>query len=110
MESDPGFPGKLTSQNYLSVFSTPSAYQTILNSIFYSVGAAVFSIALASVLAIIVQRTDAPLRRITQLLAFNRPRTSVVDRGHFLDVPPQSENRALQPPDIPADRCGYFNS
>jgi len=63
--SSPGFPGVLTLQNYVSVFSSPGTYSTILNSIEYSIGASLFSIALASVLALIVQRTDAPLRRVT---------------------------------------------
>ena len=47
------------------MFSSPGTYSTILNSIEYSIGASLFSIALASVLALIVQRTDAPLRRVT---------------------------------------------
>jgi iron(III) transport system permease protein len=62
--TSPGLSGHLTLQNYAGIIKDPSAPGVIFNSIAYSVGASAFSIVLATILAIIVQRTDAPFRRL----------------------------------------------
>ena len=61
--SSPGLPGHYTLANYANLAKDPSAPGVILNTLAYSIGAALFSIGLAFLLAIIVQRTDAPFRR-----------------------------------------------
>src|SRR5271166_90856 len=62
--TSPGLPGHATLQNYAGILKDPSSAGVIFNSIVYSVGAALFSTGLAFLLAIIVQRTDAPFRRL----------------------------------------------
>jgi iron(III) transport system permease protein len=61
--SSPGLPGHLTLANYANLAKDPSAGGVLANTVEYSVGAALFSITLAFLLAILVQRTDAPFRR-----------------------------------------------
>ena len=61
--SSPGLHGHYTLANYANLAKDPSAPGVIVNTLVYSVGAGLFSVALAFVLAIIVQRTDAPFRR-----------------------------------------------
>ena len=61
--TSPGLPGRFTLANYANLARDPSSAGVLANTIEYSVGAALFSIALAFLLAIIVQRTDAPFRR-----------------------------------------------
>src|SRR5579872_4322167 len=61
--TSPGLAGRLTIQNYLEVVKEPGSLGVLLNTIVYSVGAALLSTALAIILAVVVQRTDAPLRR-----------------------------------------------
>jgi iron(III) transport system permease protein len=62
--SEPGFPGTLTLQNFVAVFSDPSIWATLANSAGYSMGSALFATGLALLLAIAVVKTDAPLRKI----------------------------------------------
>ena len=61
--ADPGLPGQLTSQNFAAVASDPTLGTVLFNSVAYSLGAALFAAALAFILAIALQRTDAPLKR-----------------------------------------------
>src|SRR2546425_6621992 len=63
--ADPGQPGQLTSQNFAAVVSDPTLGAVLLNSVAYAFGAALFAAALAFLLAVALQRTDAPLKRIT---------------------------------------------
>src|SRR5271169_3210706 len=62
--TSPGLSGHVTIQNYAGILKDPSAPGVIFNSVIYSVGAALFSTALALLLAILVQRTDSPFRRL----------------------------------------------
>lgn len=59
----PGFPGSLTTANFQSALSDPGIATAFVNSVAYSGGAAVFSTVLAFLLAIAVNRTNAPFRR-----------------------------------------------
>ena len=61
--ADPGLPGQLTSQNFAAVASDPTLGAVLFNSVAYSLGAALFAAVLAFILAIALQRTDAPLKR-----------------------------------------------
>jgi ABC-type Fe3+ transport system permease subunit len=45
--SEPGFPGTLTLQNFVAVFSDPSIWATLANSAGYSMGSALFATGLA---------------------------------------------------------------
>src|SRR5256712_8599123 len=62
--SDPGLPGQLTSQNFAAVVSDPTLGAVLLNSGAYSLGAALFAAALAFLLAVALQRTDAPPKKV----------------------------------------------
>lgn len=61
--TSPGLPGELTSANYAEVFSDPSTPGVVATSIAYSLGAAIFATSAGFLLAFLVHRTDAPLRR-----------------------------------------------
>ncbi len=63
--SDPGYAGHLTLQNFAAVWSDPSLAGVLLNTVTYAAGASLLAIGLAVLLSIVVQRTDAPFRRLT---------------------------------------------
>jgi len=64
-----GVPGHFTFANYIRAYSDPSAYPLILNSFVFGIGSSGLSIILASALAWITVRTNAPFRRVFELTA-----------------------------------------
>jgi len=58
--------GELTLVNYVEVFSDPSYYQMILNSLVVGVGSTVLAVGLGTALAWIVARTNTPLTHIIE--------------------------------------------
>ena len=64
-----GVPGQFTFQNYVRAYSDPSAYPLVLNSFIFGIGASGMSVILASALAWITIRTNAPYRRLFELTA-----------------------------------------
>jgi iron(III) transport system permease protein len=64
-----GVAGHFTLANYLQVYANAETYQLVLTSFIFALGASALSVALASILAWITIRTNAPLRRIFQLTA-----------------------------------------
>ena len=68
-DSPLGVPGQFTFQNYVRAYSDPSAYPLVLNSFVFGIGSAGLSVILASALAWITIRTNAPYRRLFELTA-----------------------------------------
>jgi len=64
-----GVPGQFTFANYIRAYSDPSAYPLVLNSFIFGIGSSGLSIILASALAWITVRTNAPYRRLFELTA-----------------------------------------
>jgi iron(III) transport system permease protein len=64
-----GRPGKLTLENYRTAYSDPETFEVILNSFVFAAGSALLSIVLATVMAWVVIRTNAPGRRFFELIA-----------------------------------------
>ena len=64
-----GVPGRFTLQNYVQAYSDPTAYPLILNSFIFGIGASGLSVILALTLAWITIRTNAPYRRLFELIA-----------------------------------------
>ncbi len=64
-----GLPGQFTFANYIRAYSDPSAYPLVLNSFVFGIGSSGMSILLASALAWITVRTNAPFRRLFELTA-----------------------------------------
>ncbi len=64
-----GVPGHFTLQNYVQAYSDPTAYPLILTSFIFGIGAAGLSVILALTLAWITIRTNAPYRRLFELIA-----------------------------------------
>jgi iron(III) transport system permease protein len=64
-----GVPGHFTLQNYIQAYSDPTAYPLILTSFIFGIGASGLSIILALTLAWITIRTNAPYRRLFELIA-----------------------------------------
>ena len=64
-----GVPGHFTLQNYVQAYSDPTAYPLILTSFIFGIGASGLSIILALTLAWITIRTNAPYRRLFELIA-----------------------------------------
>ncbi len=64
-----GVPGNFTLQHYIRAYADPVTYQLLLNSFIFAAGAAVLSTGLASTVAWITVRTNAPLRKIFELIA-----------------------------------------
>jgi len=63
-----GQPVGFTLQNYITVFTDPQLGMLFANSFVYALGSALFSVSIASLLAWIVARTDAPLKKLAELL------------------------------------------
>jgi iron(III) transport system permease protein len=68
-DSPLGVPGQFTLQNYIRAYSDPSAYPLVLNSFVFGIGASGLSVLLASALAWVTIRTNAPFRRLFELTA-----------------------------------------
>ncbi|MGE5305325.1 MAG: ABC transporter permease [Alphaproteobacteria bacterium] len=64
-----GVPGHFTLKNYIRAFSDPEAYPLLLNSFLFGLGASGLSVTFALTLAWITIRTNAPLRRLFELIA-----------------------------------------
>jgi iron(III) transport system permease protein len=64
-----GVPGHFTLRNYIRAFTDPEAYPLLLNSFLFGLGAAGLSVTFALTLAWITIRTNAPLRRLFELIA-----------------------------------------
>jgi len=59
---NPGGAGELTLDNYVIVFSDPKTLELLVNSLAYALGSALLGVSIATVLAFITTRTNAPLR------------------------------------------------
>ena len=59
---NPGGAGELTLDNYVVVFSDPKTLELLVNSLAYALGSALLGVSIATVLAFITTRTNAPLR------------------------------------------------
>ncbi len=64
-----GVPGHFTLKNYIRAFTDPEAYPLLLNSFIFGLGASGLSVIFALTLAWITIRTNAPLRRLFELIA-----------------------------------------
>ncbi len=64
-----GVPGHFTIQNYVQAYSEPQAYRLIGTSFIFGIGASGLSVILASILAWITIRTNAPFRKLFELTA-----------------------------------------
>jgi iron(III) transport system permease protein len=64
-----GVPGHFTLQNYIQAYSDPTAYPLIATSFIFGIGASSLSVVLALTLAWITIRTNAPYRRLFELVA-----------------------------------------
>ncbi len=64
-----GVPGHFTFKNYIRAYSDPGAYPLIFNSFVFGIGSSLLSVVLASTLAWITIRTNAPFRRLFELTA-----------------------------------------
>lgn len=64
-----GVPGHFTLQNYVRAYTDPEAYPLLFNSFIFGLGASGLSVLLASTLAWITIRTNAPFRRLFELTA-----------------------------------------
>ena len=63
-----GRPGRLTLENYRIAYSDPETFGVILNSFVFAAGSALLSIVLAAAMAWVVVRTNAPGRRVFELV------------------------------------------
>ena len=64
-----GVPGKFTLAHYISAYADPLTYQLLFNSFIFAGGSALLATALATTLAWISIRTNAPGRRFFELTA-----------------------------------------
>jgi len=64
-----GVPGHFTLSNYVQAYSDAEAYHLILTSFIFGIGASGLSVILALTLAWITIRTNAPFRRLFELIA-----------------------------------------
>ena len=64
-----GVPGRLTSSNYIQVYTDPETYKLIANTLIFAAGASVLSVVFALALAWITVRTNAPFRSLLELTA-----------------------------------------
>ena len=62
--SDPGYPGHFTLDNLASAFTDPTLGGVLYNTVVFAIGASLLAVVLAVVLSVIIQRTDAPFRRL----------------------------------------------
>jgi iron(III) transport system permease protein len=64
----PGRPGEITLANYLEVLNDPFLGKVLLNTLLFALGASSVAIALGTVLALLVMKTDAPFRHVAVFL------------------------------------------
>jgi iron(III) transport system permease protein len=64
-----GVPGNFTLQHYIRAYTDPVTYQLLLNSFIFAAGASLLATVLASTVAWITVRTNAPLRKLFELTA-----------------------------------------
>jgi len=64
-----GVPGHFTLANYIYAYTDPESYRLLLTSFIFGIGASGLSVVLALVLAWITIRTNAPFRRLFELVA-----------------------------------------
>ncbi|MBI2997936.1 MAG: iron ABC transporter permease [Deltaproteobacteria bacterium] len=69
MDSPLGVPGRFTLKNYADAFLDLEAYQLMLTSFIFGIGASGLSVIFALILAWITIRTNAPFRRLFELTA-----------------------------------------
>jgi len=69
LSSPIGVPGGLTLANYVSAYTDPLTYELLINSFIFAGFSAILATALATILAWISIRTNAPGRRIFELTA-----------------------------------------
>ena len=60
---NPGGDGELTLDNYVIVFSDPKTFELLVNSLAYALGSALLGVSIATVLAFITTRTNAPFSK-----------------------------------------------
>jgi iron(III) transport system permease protein len=68
-DSPLGVPGHFTLSNYAEAFASPETYTLILRSFVFAFGASSISVMLAVILAWITIRTDAPFRKLFEIIA-----------------------------------------
>jgi iron(III) transport system permease protein len=68
-DADLGQKGELSLANYATAYGDPETYRLLADSFLFAAGAAAGSLALAVSLAWITVRTNAPLRRVFELVA-----------------------------------------
>ncbi|HZD41175.1 MAG TPA: ABC transporter permease subunit, partial [Terriglobales bacterium] len=64
-----GVPGSFTLANYVSAYSDPLTYQLLVNSFLFAAGSSLLATVLATTLAWISIRTNAPFRKLFELTA-----------------------------------------
>jgi iron(III) transport system permease protein len=64
-----GVPGHFTLANYIYAYTDPESYRLLLTSFIFGIGASGLSVIFALVLAWITIRTNAPFRRLFELVA-----------------------------------------
>jgi iron(III) transport system permease protein len=64
-----GVPGNFTFAHYISAYTDPLTYQLLFNSFVFATGASVLATFLAATLAWISIRTNAPFRKLFELIA-----------------------------------------
>jgi iron(III) transport system permease protein len=64
-----GVPGHFTLRNYIDAYSDPLTFSLLVNSFIFAGGSALLATLLATVLAWIAVRTNAPFRRVIELTA-----------------------------------------
>ena len=64
-----GVPGEFTLGHYISAYSDPVTYQLLFNSFVFAGASAVIATGLATILAWIAIRTNAPLRKLFEIAA-----------------------------------------
>jgi iron(III) transport system permease protein len=64
-----GVPGNFTLQHYIRAYTDPVTYQLLINSFIFAAGASLLATVLASTVAWITVRTNAPFRKLFELTA-----------------------------------------
>ena len=64
-----GVPGEFTLANYFLAYSDPLTYQLLVNSFVFAAGSSLLATVLATTLAWIAIRTNAPFRKLFELTA-----------------------------------------
>ena len=70
--SPPGLPGVFTADNFVRAYTNPRIYQSIWNTLIFSVGVTAFACTLGTLLAWITERTNAPFRGLIFFLSVIR--------------------------------------